>query len=439
MKQLTVSPLKNPIKTTINVPPDKSISHRAIIISSIANGRSEIKNLLAAEDCLNTLKIMQQLGVEVNNFNNFETVTVFGRGLNSFSESKNILNCGNSGTTIRLLSGLLSAQDFLSVLSGDESLLTRPMARVIEPLRLMGANISGREHNTKAPIVILPGVLHGITYEMPQASAQVKSAIMLAALYAKGETKIIEKEKSRDHTERMLSAFCAKIKQEKNEIVIGSEQKLEAQSIFVPGDISSAAFFIASACIIPSSEIVLQKVLVNPTRSGIITVLKKMGVKVEMTNKKEVSGEPIADIFVTSGELNAVEVKGSSIPLLIDEIPILCILMAQAKGKSVIKDAQELRFKESDSIKTMAQVLKKLGVEIQELEDGLEINGLAGEPFKIDPTLEWPKHSDHRIAMSIAIAALKANEPVTVPGSEWIQTSFPNFEKLINQLQMAVV
>lgn len=441
MKQFIVSPLSNPIKTTISVPPDKSISHRAIIIGSIANGKTEIKNFLCAEDCLNTLRIMQQLGVEISQFNNYETVTVYGKGLKSFTEPKNILYCGNSGTTIRLLSGLLCTQDFLSILSGDESLLNRPMGRVIEPLTLMGAKISGRENNTKAPIVILPGVLHGINYEMPQASAQVKSAIMLAALHAKGETKIIEKEKSRDHTERMLSAFGATIKQDKNEIVIGSEQSLVAQNVFVPGDISSAAFFMAATAIIPGSEMVLQKVLVNPTRAGIINVLKKMGVKIELTNKKELSGEPIADLFVSSSELNAVEIKGNTIPLLIDEIPVLCIIMAQAKGKSVIKDASELRFKESDRLKTMADVLRKLSVEVNELPDGLEINGLAREPFKVNPNLEWPKHHDHRIAMSIAVGALHAmpNEPVVIPGSEWISTSFPNFEKLINQLQMAVV
>ena len=439
MKQFTVNPLSNPIKTTISVPSDKSISHRSIIIASIANGKTEIKNFLPSQDCLNTLKIMQQLGVEINYFNNYETVTVYGKGLHSLSESKNILNCGNSGTTIRLLSGLLSGQNFLSILTGDDSLLSRPMGRVIEPLTLMGAKISGREHNTKAPIVISPSVLHAITYEMPVSSAQVKSGIMLAALQAKGETKIIEKEKSRDHTERMLSTFGATIKYEKSEIIIGSEQKLTAQNIFIPGDISSAAFFMAACSIIPQSEIVLQKVLVNPTRTGIINALKKMGVKIEFTNKKEISGEPIADIFVTSENLTGIEIKGNSVPLLIDEIPILSIIMAQAKGRSIIKDAKELRFKESDRIKTMAQVLKKLGVEINELEDGLEIEGLAGNPFTIDPSIEWPKHSDHRIAMSIAIAGLKANEPVLVPGSEWIPTSFPNFEKLIDQLHMAAV
>ena len=439
MKTFTVSPLTNLIKTTISVPSDKSISHRAIIIGSIANGRTEIKNFLPSADCLNTMKIMQQLGVEINSCNNYESVTIYGRGLNSLSESKNILNCGNSGTTIRLLSGLLSAQNFLSILTGDDSLLSRPMGRVIEPLTLMGAKIAGREYNTKAPVVILPAVLYGITYEMPTASAQVKSAIMLASLQAKGETKVIEKEKSRDHTERMLSAFGATIKQDKNEIIIGSEQKLEAQNIFIPGDISSAAFFMAACSIIPGSEILLQKVLVNPTRIGIINTLKKMGVKIETTNKKEISGEPVADLFVTSGGLNATEVKGSTIPLLIDEIPILCILMAQANGKSVIKDAKELRFKESDRLKTMAQVLRKLSVEVNELDDGLEITGLAGKPFFINNSIEWPHHFDHRIAMSIAIAALKANEPVVIPGAEWISTSFPNFEKLIQQLHMAVV
>lgn len=439
MKQLTVSPLKNPIKTNVIVPPDKSISHRAIIISSLANGRSEIKNLLPSADCLNTLKIMRQLGVEITEFNNYESVTVYGKGLNSFSEPKNILNCGNSGTTIRLISGLLSPQNFISILTGDESLLERPMDRVIQPLTLMGAKISGREHNTKPPIVILPSMLHGITYELLVPSAQVKSAIMLAALQAKGETKIIEKEKTRDHTERMLTAFGATIKQEKNEIIIGSEQKLMAQNIIVPGDISSAAFFMVACSIIPGSEIVLPNVLVNPTRTGIINVLKKMGVKINITNKKDISGEPVADLFITSNGLNNIEVKGKDIPLLIDELPILCIAMAGASGKSVIKDAKELRYKESDRIKTMVEVLKKLSVEVNELEDGLEITGLNGEAFKIDPNIEWPKHFDHRIAMSIAIAALKANEPVTVPGSEWIGTSFPNFDKLIQQLQMAVV
>ncbi len=440
MKQFIVSPIKSPIKATITVPADKSISHRSIIFGSIANGRTEIKNLLASEDCLNTLKIMQQLGVEINSFNNYESVTVYGKGLKSFLEPKNILNCGNSGTTIRLMTGLLSAQDFMSILTGDDSLLSRPMARVIQPLTLMGAKIFGREHNTKAPIVITPSILHGIIYEMPVSSAQVKSAIMLAGLYAKGETKIIEKEKSRDHTERMLTAFGAKIKLDKNEIIIGPEQSLSAQNVYVPADISSASFFMVAGSIIPESEVIIPKVLVNPTRSGIVTVLKKMGVKIEMTNKKDVSGEPIADLFITAtSELNAVEVKGSTIPLLIDEIPILCIAMAQAKGKSVIKDAKELRFKESDRIKTMVTVLQKLGVEVNELDDGLEINGLNGEPFKVNPDIEWPKHFDHRIAMSVAIAGLKSNEPILIPGSEWISTSFPTFEKTINKLQVAIV
>lgn len=439
MKQFIVNPLKSSIKTNINIPADKSISHRAIIISGIANGRTEIKNLLSSADCLNTLKIMQQLGVEITEFNQYESVTVYGKGFNSLVEPKNVLHCGNSGTTMRLLAGLLSAQRFMSILTGDESLLQRPMGRVIEPLTLMGAKISGREHNTKAPIVILPSILHGINYEMPVSSAQVKSAIMFASLYAKGETKIIEKERSRDHTERMLSAFGATIKQDKNEIIIGSEQNLEAQSITISGDISSAAFFIAACSIISGSEIVLPNILVNPTRTGIINALKKMGVKINITNKKELSGEPVADLFVSSGDLSATEIKEKDIPILIDEIPILCIVMAQAKGKSIIKDAKELRHKESDRIATMAQVLRKLSVEVNELEDGLEINGLAGEPFKIDPSIEWPHHFDHRIAMSCAIAALKANEPVTIPGSEWISTSFPNFEKLVKQLELAVV
>ena len=437
-KQFIVSPLKNSIKSTIQVPPDKSISHRAIIIGSIANGRTEIKNLSSGADCLNTLKIMQQLGIEINVCNNFDSVTIYGKGLNSFSEPKNILDCGNSGTTIRMLCGLLSAQNFMSVLTGDESLLARPMGRVIEPLTLMGAKITARENNTKAPITILPSFLHGITYEMPVTSAQVKTAIMLAALYAKGETKIIEKEKSRDHTERMLSSFGGKIKQEKNEIIIGSEQALTAQNLTIPGDISSASFFIAACSIIPSSEVLLPKVLVNPTRTGFLSILKKMGIKIETINKKEISGEPVSDLVITSHELNGLEVKGSLIQTMIDEIPILCIVMAQAKGKSVIKDAKELRFKESDRIKTMVQVLRKLGVEVNELDDGLEINGLGGKPFTVNPQIEWPKHHDHRIAMSVAIAALHANEPVTVPGAEWISTSFPNFEKLIGRLQLAI-
>ena len=437
-KQFIVSPLKNSIKSTIQVPPDKSISHRAIIIGSIANGRTEIKNLSSGADCLNTLKIMQQLGIEINICNNFDSVTIYGKGLNSFSEPKNILDCGNSGTTIRMLCGLLSAQNFMSVLTGDESLLARPMGRVIEPLTLMGAKITARENNTKAPITILPSFLHGITYEMPVTSAQVKTAIMLAALYAKGETKIIEKEKSRDHTERMLSSFGGKIKQEKNEIIIGSEQALTAQNLVIPGDISSASFFIAACSIIPGSEILLPKVLVNPTRTGFLSILKKMGIKIETINKKEISGEPVSDLVITSHELNGLEVKGSLIPTMIDEIPILCIVMAQAKGKSVIKDAKELRFKESDRIKTMVQVLRKLGVEVNELDDGLEINGLGGKPFTVNPQIEWPKHHDHRIAMSVAIAALHANEPVTVPVAEWISTSFPNFEKLIGRLQLAI-
>lgn len=419
------------LKGEITPPPDKSISHRAVMFASLAKGQSRIKNFLWAKDPLSSLNAMKSLGVEIT-ITDSKEIIVNGKGLYSLKEPDNVIDCGNSGTTIRLLSGILAGQRFLTVLTGDDSLRYRPMKRVINPLSLMGANIMGRAENKFPPIVIKGGFLRGISYEMPIASAQVKSAILLAGLCAKGETTLTEPHKSRDHTEKMLKNMGANININNNTIKLSPvDDELNCFDITIPNDFSSAAFFIAGACLVPDSEILIKQVNLNETRTGFIEALKNMGANIEIFNTTEQGGEPVGDIFVKSSSgLKGINVQGDIIPKLIDEFPILCVIATQAEGKTVIKDAKDLRAKESDRIKAMTSELKKMGVKIKEFEDGVEIEG----PCRLIGT-EVYSYKDHRIAMALSIAGLIAEGETKIKDADCVDISFPEFYELLEMLQ----
>ncbi len=429
------------LKGAVISPPDKSISHRAVILSSIAKGRARIKNFLRAGDTMSTLNAFKKLGVDIKEKVILPThpspsrgegkgggeLIINGSGLYGLKEPDNIIDCGNSGTTIRMLSGILSGNPFLSVLTGDDSLRKRPMARIIKPLRQMGAEISARADDKYPPLVIKGRRLKPLRYEMPMASAQVKSALLLAGLYADGETEIIEPVKSRDHTERMLSAFGAGIKVDGLAVRITGGTELKGNDMEVPGDFSSAAFFIVAALLVEKSEVVIKNVGINPTRTGLLDVLDKMGAGVELKNARDVSGEPVADIFCRSASgLNALTISKEQIPALIDEFPIICIAATQADGTTIIRGAAELRVKESDRIKAMASGLKKMGVEVEEFDDGLNIKG----PAKLRGAL-IDGCGDHRIAMAFSIAALIASGATKINGVSAVNISFPGFYKML--------
>ncbi|MGB9715409.1 MAG: 3-phosphoshikimate 1-carboxyvinyltransferase [Thermodesulfovibrionales bacterium] len=429
-------------------PPDKSISHRAVIFSSISKGRSIIKNFLRSEDTLSTVESMRMLGIEIMENGDESRFTgeliVEGKGLSGLKEPVDIINCKNSGTTIRLLSGVLSGNAFFSVLTGDDSLRKRPMSRVIIPLRQMGAEIMGREEDKYPPIAIRGGRLKPIKYSMPVASAQVKSALMLAGLYTEGETEIIEPFKSRDHTERMLPCFGAEIDVKGLHIRIKGRAELKSTEIYIPGDFSSAAFFIVAAILIPDSEVLVKNVGVNPTRTGLLEVLKKMGANIELTNIRDISlkseplsmdsghlsAEPVADIYCKScGDLRSINISRESIPALIDEFPIICVAATQAEGITTIRGAEELRLKESDRIRAMSTELKKMGAEIEEYEDGIRIKGKADLKGAI---LE--SYKDHRIAMALSIASLIADGTTTINNVSSVNISFPGFFDILRKL-----
>jgi len=429
MKKYIVNQAKQ-LKGEVKVPGDKSISHRAIMIGSLARGDSSIQGFLKAEDCMRTVDCFRKMGIEIN----FEddTITVKGKGLGGLHEPTDVFDVGNSGTTMRLLAGILAGQKFHATITGDESIRRRPMGRVIEPLKKMGAVIHGRQRDTLAPLTIIGRELKGIIYEMPIASAQVKSAVLLAGLYAKGATTIIEKEPTRDHTERMLEYFGAAVKKEDRKISIDGGGDFGGKEVFIPGDISSASFLMVAASIIPGSDILIRDVGVNPGRTGIIEVLHRMGANIEVLNERILSNEPVADISVKHSELNAIELGGSLIPRIIDEIPIIAVAATQAKGKTVIKGAEELRLKESDRIKTTVHELKRLGANIEESRDGMIIYG----PSKLKKGI-CQSYGDHRIAMISAIAGLAASDQTVIEKVECIETSFPSFAALINSLSMS--
>lgn len=409
-------------------PPDKSISHRAIIFSSLSKGKSIIRNFLKAEDPLRTVNAFRSLGINIEDKG--EYLSIEGKGINGLKEPYDVIDCGNSGTTIRLLSGVLSGNPFFSVLSGDESLRKRPMGRVIKPLRQMGAEIMARDDDRCPPIAIKGKTLQPIKYPMQVASAQVKSAILLAGLYAEGETEVIEPLKSRDHTERMLPAFGAKLKIEGKSIKIKGFPELRGTEVYVPGDFSSAAFFIVGALLIPNSDITIKDVGINPTRTGLLDALKKMGANIEVYNTKNLCGELVADIHCKGeADLKAIDISGEEIPALIDEFPILCVAATQASGNTNIRGAKELRVKESDRISSMTTELRKMGAEIEEFEDGVIIKGktkLKGASLE--------SYGDHRVAMAMSIAALIAEGTTSINDISSVNISFPGFFDLLKKL-----
>lgn len=408
------------LKGQIQVPGDKSISHRAIMLGSLAKGKTEITNFLQGADCLSSMACFQNMGIEIINQNN--SVIVHGKGLHGLSKPSGMLDVGNSGTTTRLMSGILAAQPFECSLNGDESIQKRPMKRIIEPLSQMGAHIESIRGNGCAPLRITGQPLHGIHYHSKVASAQVKSCILFAGLYADKETSVTEPYVSRNHTELMLSYFGGNIRTEGTTATVLPEPELIGQKVIVPGDISSAAYFIAAALIVPGSELLIQNVGINPTRDGILRVCKQMGADITLLNENNVKGEPSADLLVRSCSLHGTEIGGELIPTLIDELPIIAVLASYANGTTVIKDAQELKVKESNRIDVMVSNLSKMGVDIQPTEDGMVIQGgkqLHGAV--IDSKL------DHRIAMSFAIAALQAEGETEILGSECVNISYPGF------------
>ncbi|WP_088044142.1 3-phosphoshikimate 1-carboxyvinyltransferase [Bacillus sp. EAC] len=411
----------------VTIPGDKSISHRAIMFGSLANGTTRVTNFLLGEDCLSTIDCFRKLGVHIDVQD--EEVIVYGKGIEGLTEPNSVLDVGNSGTTARLIMGILSGLPFHSVLVGDESIAKRPMKRVSNPLRLMGALIDGREDATYTPLSIRGGKLSSISYHSPVSSAQVKSSILLAGLFANGTTVVTEPEKSRDHTERMLKAFGCDLKVDGNSVSITGNQSLKSTSVTVPGDISSAAFFLVAGSIIPNSEILLKNVGVNPTRTGILTVLERMGANITLENEKIVNGEPIADLRVKSSKLKATTIGGEEIPTCIDELPIIALAAAFASGETIIKDAEELRVKETDRIQTVVEELTKLGVNIEATKDGMIIQG---ESSLIASNVK--SHGDHRMGMMLSIAALVAEGETEIENIECIAVSFPNFKEQLNEL-----
>lgn len=410
----------NHLNGEVTIPGDKSISHRAIMLGALADGTTKVSNFLQGADCLSTIDCFRKMGVSIEN--NIDTVLIKGNGLHGLKEPSSILDVGNSGTTTRLMSGILAAQNFTVTVNGDASIQKRPMKRIMTPLSMMGSDIVSLNGNDCAPLKISGKPLKGIHYNSPVASAQVKSSILLAGLYADGETSVTEPYVSRNHTELMFDSFGVSVKTSGTTATVSPADKLNAQEIIVPGDISSAAFFIVAGLIVPNSEIIIKNVGINPTRDGILRVCKDMGASITYENIKEGNGEPTADLVVRTSQLHGTTVGGEIIPTLIDEIPAIAILACFANGKTIIKDAQELKVKESNRIDVMVENLSKMGASITATDDGMIIDG--GKPLHgavIDSKL------DHRIAMSFAIAGLMADGETDIIGAECVEISYPTF------------
>lgn len=408
----------------ITVAPDKSISHRGVMLGSIAKGVTRIENFLTGEDCISTVNCFRSLGVDIEISGSSVTVTATG----ALKQPDDILKTGNSGTTTRLLCGLMSGYPIKTVLSGDQSLNKRPMKRVIEPLSLMGADISAKDGNFCPLTIFGKNTLQAVSYTLPVASAQLKSALILAGLHADGTTVITEPEISRNHTEVMLRSMGADIHSIGNEIRVNPIETLSPMELTVPGDISSAAFFIVGALITKGSELLIKNVGVNPTRTGILTVLRQMGGNIREENKRTVCGEEVADLYVTSSDLHGVSVSGEMIPALIDEIPILAVAAAKAEGTTVVKDAKELRVKETDRIKAICHMLKTAGIPYEEAEDGFSVTGtehIKGGVFE--------SYGDHRMAMSEQILSLLSEEEFVIKERDCVNISFPDFWELLEQ------
>jgi 3-phosphoshikimate 1-carboxyvinyltransferase len=428
MKNLHIFPAKG-LQGELSVPGDKSISHRAVMIGALARGLTTVSNFLSSADCLATIACLRQLGIEIGV--SAMRCEVRGGGLRGLKRPAGPLYVGNSGTTIRLMSGILAGQDFPVEISGDESIDKRPMGRVARPLREMSASIEGRLVNDELypPLRIQGGGLRGISYELPVASAQVKSAVLLAGLFAAGETSVIERTASRDHTERMLAHFGAAIRVQGPVARVQGGEEFDGAEVEVPGDISSAAFFLIAAAIVPGAELRLLGVGTNPTRTGIIDVLHRMGAKVTVENERILSEEPQADLVSKSGKLKAIKLDGAIIPRIIDEIPAIAVAATQAEGVTEIRGAKELRIKESDRIKTTATELRKMGASVEELADGLKITG----PTRLKGA-KLESYGDHRIAMALTIAGLVADGETVIEHTDCIDTSFPGFEKLLKSV-----
>lgn len=412
----------------LTVPGDKSISHRCIMLGALAEGTTEVHGFLQGADCLSSIACFEKMGVTIDNSR--ELVRIHGLGLYHLKSPSDILDVGNSGTTTRLMSGILAAQPFTSMIDGDASIRKRPMKRIMTPLAQMGASITSLEGNDCAPLRIEGRSLHGIHYQSPVASAQVKSAILLAGLYAEGETSVTEPYVSRNHTELMFEAFGVPIHCEGTTVTVQPVSSLLAQNISVPGDISSAAYFLVAGLITPNSCITIQNVGINPTRDGILEVCRAMGAKLTMENVKASVGEPTADITVSTSSLHGTTIEGALIPKLIDELPIIAVLACFAEGTTVIKDAQELKVKESNRIDVMVTNLSAMGADIEATDDGMIIHG--GKPLHgavID------SHLDHRIAMSFAIAGMNADGNTEILGADCVNISYPDFYSHLSSLQ----
>lgn len=411
---------KKALKGTVSVPGDKSISHRSIMLGSIADGMTEVHHFLQGADCLSSIACFRQMGISIENDGSI--VRIHGRGLHGLKNPSKILDTGNSGTTTRLMSGILAGQTFDCIVNGDASIQSRPMKRIITPLSMMGASIESLNKNDCAPLKITGKPLTGIHYHSPVASAQVKSAILLAGLYAEGETQVTEPILSRNHTELMLHGCGGDIISSGTTVTLRPVKRLEAQCIDVPGDISSAAYFIAAGLIVPNSEICIKNVGINPTRDGILRVCQAMGGNITLENIHDVCGEPVADVIVRSSSLHGTVIEGDIIPALIDEIPIIAVMAAFAEGQTIIRDAAELKVKESDRISVMTENLSAMGIDITATDDGMVIFG-----GKMPHGAVIDSHLDHRIAMSFAVAALASDGETQIIGSDCVNISYPTF------------
>ncbi|HXV67532.1 MAG TPA: 3-phosphoshikimate 1-carboxyvinyltransferase [Nitrospira sp.] len=435
MNTLTITPGR-PLTGTITVPGDKSITHRALILTALAEGTSVLSSYCRGEDCLNTIRALRALGVPIE-----ETpgeLTVHGKGFWGLSEPGEPIDCGNSGTGIRLLSGLLAGQDFFTVLTGDESVRRRPMGRVVKPLREMGAVIAGRKGGELAPLAITGRRLHGIQYVSPVASAQVKSSLLLAGLFAEGVTRLSEPRVSRDHTERMFQYFGIPLTREGGTLVLQGRPPVgwAGCPVVIPGDVSAAAFFVVGATIVPGSDVTIRDVGLNPTRTGLFDVMKMMGADIQILSRRDQGGEPVADLRVRAAPLTGVTIGPDLIPQTIDEFPVLCVAAAVAQGDTVIAGAEELRVKESDRIATMSAELRAMGAAIIERPDGMLIHGLgrSGENGRLQAAGTAQSHGDHRVAMSLAIGGLTADRSMRIADTECVETSFPNFDAVLAEL-----
>jgi 3-phosphoshikimate 1-carboxyvinyltransferase len=423
MSVRTIAPARR-LRGTIQPPGDKSISHRAAMLNALADGEAVVHNFLPGDDCVSTLEVLRALGVacDLDTSGDTTVLRVRGAGMDGLREASRVLDCGNSGTTMRLMSGILAGQPFFSVLDGDDSLRARPMKRIADPLREMGARIDGRAGGSLAPLAVRGGGLRGIRYRMPMASAQVKSAVLLAGLFAENETVIEEPGPARDHTERMLDAMGARIEREGPAVRLTPGRRLEPLSMRVPNDISAAAFWMVAAAVHPDAELRITGVGVNPTRTGIIDALRAMGADLAVEEERVVGGEPVADIVVRSSQLEGTVVEGDLVPRLLDEAPVLAVAAAFARGVTEIRDAEELAVKESNRVATTVSQLQALGVRISERPDGMIIEGGSGISGG-----NGRSFGDHRLAMALAVAGLAGTAPVAIEDDECVAVSYPAF------------